>query len=139
MKATKLFQKTVILFTLGIFLSCNKTDLIPLGQVELNIKDPVEFESGLELEISDVNDSRCPLEVVCVWEGEALVTFDIQFDGQSESIQISKCNGESPQCKDSIVEKLGHRFHVLDVLPFPKIDVEVPDEDYVIIMQIQQL
>jgi len=128
-------------YILGILLilSCSKDTIFSLGEIDLKIKDPVEFDSGLNLEITNVNDSRCAEGVICVWEGEALVTFDISYNGQTETIQLSKCNGEASQCKDSVVEKLSHRFQVLEVSPYPKIDVEVQEGDIVVRMKVEKL
>ncbi len=124
---------------LMLILGCSKDTIFSLGEIDLKVKDPVEFDSGLNLEITKVDDSRCAVGVVCVWEGEALVTFDINYKGQSETIQLSKCNGETPRCKDSVVEKLNHRFRVIDVTPYPNIDVEVKEGDIVVRMNIEKL
>jgi len=40
------------------------------GSTLLRIAKPVTFTDGLTIELKDINDSRCPAKVQCIWAGE---------------------------------------------------------------------
>ena len=78
-------QRTIWYLALLIFVACSGRELVSLGDHILKIEDNIEFESGLNLEITFVEDNRCPLDSTCVWTGEAVVTFNIEFQGNSKT------------------------------------------------------
>ena len=123
----------------ALFISCSKDPITSLGEHNLKVKDPIEFESGLQFEITAVEDSRCPLEVVCVWAGEAVVTFNVSMGNKSEIIQLGKCIDPGELCKPSKIELLNHHFELIEVSPFPQADVEVKERDWVVRMSIEEL
>lgn len=45
----------------------------------INIHQAAKFDN-LELEFSKIEDSRCPSDVTCIWEGQAIIAFNI-YDG----------------------------------------------------------
>lgn len=60
--------------------------------VNLSIKDQVEFPDGLVVTLVEINDSRCPSGVMCVWAGELAATLEIsggKVGVITKSIQIS--------------------------------------------------
>ena len=46
------------------------------------------FMDELQLKFSDVEDSRCPSDVTCVWEGQAILTFDVGNYTHNESFSF---------------------------------------------------
>jgi hypothetical protein len=58
---------------------------------------------SLSIRFADVNDSRCAPDVVCVWEGDGIVTLDV--DG--ETVVIHTHGG--PNMPQSVSVK-GHRI-----------------------------
>lgn len=41
-----------------------------------------------QLKLSGIEDSRCPSDVTCVWEGQAVLTFDIHDNARNESFSF---------------------------------------------------
>ena len=123
-------MKHLFYLILLIFLaSCSTTNESPLGEYTLKVKEPIEFDSGLKLEITLVEDSRCPLDAICVWAGEAVVTFNVEEGENQETLQLGKCGSTSPQCIAHTTDELDYRFSLLDVTPFPELDVEVDESE----------
>ncbi len=70
-----------------------------------------------------VTDSRCPLNVTCVWEGEVIVK--TQFGG--EELQL----GLSPIDTAPSADTVGQwSVTLLEVTPHPVEGEVIPDEDY---------
>ncbi len=84
-----------------------------------------------------VSDSRCPSDVTCVWEGESSVKLNLKIGAESEDLILSTHlkMGQGPQ-KDTIG---GYIISLLEVTPYPISTVDVPEEDYEIRLQIDEL
>ena len=135
-------MKRIILFSIWLFaglLSCSKSELVSFGDIMVGFEEEIEFKSGLKLKVVDIEDSRCPADAVCIWEGQALVTLWLEFKDDVETVQIAKCNGSSTLCEKSTIEILDHRFQVIEVNPFPILDVEVKDNEWEVLLQVEQL
>jgi hypothetical protein len=113
-------------------LSCCKEEpglrTIPLNQ-EFNVQAGETFEivneNGeyiMSISVSEINDSRCPLNAICVRAGEAKVSF--QVSGIEEIIrQFELCVGadcpEGGESTELIIDNITRRFTLIDVKPYP--------------------
>lgn len=88
-------------FTLGI----NKKISIP------NSKVTIEFENISE-------DSRCPANVTCVWEGIAIVNLKAVSGSETKDIQVATRDFSPKQVTKSFSYS-GYRFTLQDVRPYP--------------------
>jgi hypothetical protein len=70
-----------------------------------------------------ITDSRCPVDVVCVWAGEAIARFTLRSDNHNP-ISFELHSGT----KDTVIN--GFRFSFLDLLPYPHTEHPVQPEDY---------
>jgi hypothetical protein len=74
-------------------------EIVKFGELSNVEKDKtVTYEKGITVEIIEIFDSRCPINAVCVWEGEAKVVFQINTDTFSLLMEESKefsFNGDS--------------------------------------------
>ena len=73
-----------------------------------------------------ISDGRCPVDVICVWEGDA----DLQF-AFSNSLQTVKFNLHTAGnyfIKDTVV--LGYHIKLLDAFPYPHSQKEVLKSSY---------
>jgi hypothetical protein len=81
------------------------------------------------------HDSRCPSDVVCIWEGQGVVRLRLDAPGEeSEFVEASvfgDCPGAGAGCAPP-VDSLGYRFQVLDLDPYPLSDVTIEDSSYVV-------
>ena len=96
------------------------------GTFELKFSEKISI-GDIELFFYDIEDSRCPLDVTCVWEGK--VTAMIQVHNQTEKISENFSPGFT-------LSFTPYNITLVDVLPYP-ISTEKPD--YVVILEITKL
>ena len=110
------------------------------SQMSLNLNESRTFEVNfdktiqyydLKIKFSDIEDSRCPSDVTCVWEGQAKVSLQILQD--SDEIKITFVTGEKTT---EILNQ--YKINLIDVLPYPTSTVENLENDYVVIISILQ-
>lgn len=74
-------------------------------------------DEEVEVRVTQVNDSRCPQDVICIWGGEVIVSFLIPT---GETIDL--CLGGSTDCISSAEFSLNgttYQLIILDVKPYP--------------------
>jgi hypothetical protein len=106
------------------------------AEIELNVGEEVTIP-GTVLRIAFVGvseDSRCPVDVVCVWEGNAAV--DIGLTAGSGPTQLRVLNTAlDPRFKDFG----GLRVTLVDVAPEPYEGEPIPPEGYVVRLRLEAL
>lgn len=91
-------NKTV---TIGI----NKTTKIPNSKISLEFKNIAE-------------DSRCPVDVTCIWEGIAIV--DVKATSGNETIDFKVGTRDfQPKSASKSFSYSGYRFTLTDLKPYP--------------------
>ena len=129
---------TAIFFIILLFIitGCRKNT----GEDVFVLEKEVKFKAGeaytaqkdnLTVTVKKITDSRCPIGVVCVWQGEATVYLDVK-DGQSWEVVLKTVH----QPVDTVNNYI---FRLIDVLPYPKYQVEVPDSEKTVVLQIDKL
>jgi len=108
-------------------------DVIPINEefvdspiIEIGIGQKIQLDD-LKLYFYDIEDSRCPLDVECVWEGE--VTAMINLDNKTLDASTYFTPGRT-------VTFLPYEITMTEIQPHP-ISTEAPD--YVATMQITKL
>jgi hypothetical protein len=83
------------------FYSCGQDRTCALAgfgkPITMDVKNKVIFPDGLVLSLSQINDSRCRKDVVCVWAGElsaVLIATEGKLTTSSEEIIISTVRNE---------------------------------------------
>jgi len=56
--------------------------------IQLNLGETKQYDN-LELRFYDIEDSRCPLDVTCVWEGQVRVMVNIRNDTDTISARFT--------------------------------------------------
>jgi len=88
------------------------------GGNKVTFNNPMNNQD-IEVKVLSISDYRCPSDVVCVWEGNAKVGFQI---GTNKNI-IYLCVFENEiGCQQNIVvyyEDMHFSLKLLDVLPYP--------------------
>ncbi|MFT3751643.1 MAG: hypothetical protein QM800_01810 [Paludibacter sp.] len=98
-------------------------NMIDIGLNDLYYDKANDFR----LEIDSVlNDSRCPIGAVCVWEGNAQVRFDLKTEGNYH--YTFNLNTHRSFRQDTLIR--GIRFKLIDVLPYPDINKTFNYQDY---------
>lgn len=127
----------LILFVpLVLFIGCNEV-IIPAGfhlNKKKNFKVNNEYlssDNSLKVEIINIEDSRCPTDVVCVWQGEVLVEIELE-ETQTFSTVLSTY--------DNLIDTLGnYSVELIDVQPYPMSDQVIKTEDYDITLKIKRI
>lgn len=110
-----------------LFVSCNKE----IGSSDFSLGNEVNFQIGssyfandnaLKFKISEINDSRCPSDVVCVWAGKADVKIELSSP-LSSTITLNTWNNQT----DTIGN---YSFKLVGVSPYPVSTKIIKTEDY---------
>lgn len=129
--------KILYLFFLSIGLfACNKEtspELFTFG-TEKNFQINDEYLSGdnsLKFSISEINDSRCPSDVFCIWQGKA----DVKIEVLNPAIETLVLN-----TFDNLKDTVGnYSFELKDVSPYPISTQTIQLEDYNVTLKILEL
>lgn len=79
-----------------------------------------------------LEDSRCPVDVVCVWEGNAVVELGIRM-GMGPTFPLQLNSSLEPQA----AEWSGVRVTLLEVQPAPRAAVPIRPEDYSVKIRVE--
>ncbi len=89
----------------------------------LAVGDVVTIESGHTLSFDHVvGDSRCPVGVVCVWEGEVTLAFTLREDRDRQQFTLSD------HARARVVGR--YSFTLDSVRPQPTKEGRIPEEAY---------
>ena len=98
------------------------TDL-PIG---LKIGETGNIDAGFTMTLLEVEDSRCPSDVVCVWQGT--VNAKVQLNKEGKDLGLFTIPMESIEGGDQIFE--GYYIRLTNVEPYPVSTNPIEDEDY---------
>lgn len=92
---------------------------------EVGVGSIVQVQNGVEITVLDVEDSRCPADVQCIWQGEAKVHINVKED--------SKDLGDF--VLSTLAEKMNQSFEnftirLIEVQPYPYSTKEINASDY---------
>jgi len=99
---------------------------LPLGQsFELRPGTSATLQDGLVVAFDAVrSDSRCPMDAICVWAGEAIV-----------AVQLSRAGADSAERElhtdGSAAPYLSYSIELNALQPFPQSDRPIQPTDYV--------
>jgi hypothetical protein len=86
--------------------------------------ESVELTHGVSLKFIGVtSDGRCPADVTCVWQGEAVVEIELQVQKQSARGSMST--------EKTDLTLLAHKVKLLGLYPGPRASERRPAEEYV--------
>jgi hypothetical protein len=132
-------KKLILIVIVALLIvSCNhKSETFPesftIG-TEKSFKMGDEYLSdvqSLKFKITEMHDSRCPSDVVCIWQGEALVTIDVETPVQGR-LSLSTF--------DNQIDTLGsYSFELVEVLPYPVSTEIITLEEYEITLKIENI
>ncbi len=109
------------------------SDSFSLG-LENDFKINGEYHStdnSLNFTVTEINDSRCPSDVVCVWQGKADVKIEVKSPVRG-SIMLNTF--------DNLIDTLGnYSFELKDVSPYPISTKVIKLEEYNVTLKIVEL
>ncbi|NUM79708.1 hypothetical protein HUU42_02800 [bacterium] len=114
-------------------------ELQKTGNVVLPIHSSIDLDDAYTLSFDRVSeDSRCPVDVVCVWAGNAKIHLTLTGPGgdtQTPNAMPIEINTSNPVAH----EILGWRFEWLELLPSPYSDQMLDSNAYRIKMNITRI
>lgn len=87
----------------------------------------------LTIELVNVNDSRCPEEVICVWQGDAAVDLKVSDNSSSQLITLHTYYSDKV---DTTI--FGYQITLEEVSPYPQNPGELELEDYKIDLKVEK-
>ena len=101
----------------GIFLD------LPIG---LKIGETANIDSDLKMTLLDIEDSRCPSDVVCVWQGT--VSAKIQLEKGEQDLGIHTISMETIEENEQTFD--GYYIRLTNVEPYPVSTTPINPTDY---------
>ncbi len=85
--------------------------------------------------VSVPSDSRCPVDVVCVWAGDAVVRLDVTSSGWSRQHDLHT----NSSVGDISIEHDGHVLELIDLTPAPRSHQPIGQGDYTARLRVSHL
>lgn len=90
----------------------------------------VVAEESLSVKLVEINDSRCPAKVTCVWAGHAAVTLQASKPGQAPATLVIGSQAPAAMGLPYEASYAGYRFHLLaleptDTMPAPRATIRI--------------
>ncbi|PWJ58817.1 hypothetical protein CLV98_103184 [Dyadobacter jejuensis] len=123
----------------------NENEAVPLPDLEVEKVSASHRTSvrttgnTLQVELVAINDSRCPVNVNCVWAGSAALRFKV-YDAQSETEVALDFSG-ADKTKNSVSFNLngqGYLLRVSEVMPYPETSATPELSDYTVSVTIEK-
>lgn len=107
---------------------------------------PFELRAGEAAEAGPVtltllgiaNDSRCPTQVSCAWEGAAEASVGVVVDGQDQGTHKLTLYGRNRATDESSVAAAGYTVRLVKIDPYPAEPKPIPAADYVALFVVEQ-
>jgi hypothetical protein len=122
MTATRRMALTICAFAIMPALAAEP---VPLGDpFHVRHGESIELAHGVKLRFVDVtSEGRCPVDLTCVWQGEAFVEIELHVRGQTARASITTVK------PDRIL--VGHGVKLLGLYPLPRESEQRPAKEYV--------
>jgi hypothetical protein len=110
-------------------------DASETATVELRYDETIAFRD-LEMRWLDLQDSRCPIGVTCVWAGQMIATVEVVHITQGTTqVELLRRAGREPE----VSYAFDYDLRLLDVSPHPKENVTPDRGDYVMHIEVFKL
>jgi hypothetical protein len=125
--------------------ACTKEDsavpTITLGnKIEASYDTEVTYKEGVTVKITKIEDSRCPKNVTCVWQGSVKVYFILSESNVSKDVVLEFLADNSKPATATV--ELGSQKYfvdISDVLPYPENTGEIKMKDYKVSMTVKKI
>jgi len=132
-------MKTILwlLLASGIALfSCNSENMTDTFSFNLEKSFQIgdayfSTDHSLQFQITEINDSRCPSDVICVWQGEAVVKIEVKSP-LAGTLELNT--------HDNLTDTIGsYSFELVDVSPYPVSTKTIELDEYLVTLLIEKL
>jgi len=97
----------------------------PIG---LKIGETANINSELKITLLDIEDSRCPSDVVCIWQGTVLAK--IQLEKGTQDLGIHTISMETMEDNEQTFD--GYYIRLTNIEPYPVSRISIQPTDYVL-------
>lgn len=73
-----------------------------------------------------VSDSRCPIDAICVWAGEAVLVLKLSRGADAPVEREVRADAASPE-----ISHLAYKIKAIELAPYPRSDRKTPMEEFV--------
>jgi len=127
----KIFYIVPLVFVL-LANSCSKDVKLKEGTMQMGFHQCAEGKiAGDNLRFcfdSLIEDSRCPANAICVWQGAAVARFSFTNNQETSSFRLSTINMPPNYIKDTVV--MGYKIEFINLTPYPgTVPSPIPDND----------
>jgi hypothetical protein len=112
----------ILILPIGVSFALEQQGMTSNDHVMINLHQTKSIDN-LEVTFSEIDDSRCPSDVTCIWEGRASVTLDIYDHLQNQTIILT--TNEIPSKNIGI-----YKISLIDISPYPVSTKDI-SQDYV--------
>jgi hypothetical protein len=118
----------LFLFATAIGFSQDKPVEVPKILVKIALGETVTFKKATVKFLKVVEDSRCPSDVNCIWEGQAIVLVEVAQTGK-ETQQLELRYGK--RINKRILSSEGYSLKGMSLSPYPS-STNIDKMDYVL-------
>ena len=116
----KKYLLILFLFTAAIGFSQDKPVEVPKILVKIALGETVTFKKATVKFLKVVEDSRCPSDVTCIWEGQAIVLAEVTESGK-QAQQVELLYGKRKN--KSLLSLEGYSLKGMSLSPYPSTDI----------------
>ena len=89
----------------------------------ISLKEKIEVNGNLKVELVKIEDSRCPEGAQCFTQGHAKIYLALHTSEEKQSLSFLST--------DKMPIKIGKQsFHFIELTPYPIVDHEIKQSDY---------
>jgi hypothetical protein len=134
MKTSGILKLALVLF-LFVFAGCEKNSV----EQELLMGSETSFEANhiylsndgqYKLVITEISDSRCPMDANCVWSGEIVIKGEWTADGLKSTFEVHSILSEQNKQPE------GYKIQIINAKPYPEVGVERKLEDMTVTLRV---
>ncbi len=138
------FRSRIFVLLLGLAAACasptEPTSVTPGQPFELRLGAKASLGAGVTITFVEVrSDSRCPMDAVCVWAGEAVISLAFDQPAPSSSALPGACTGSGNRAEctlsttpnGSSVAHGAWTIRLVQLAPYPRATTPIRREDYV--------
>lgn len=125
----------LMLLSISLMLSCNKDESqsFDSGIVSTRVDETAVINDDISTMVSKIEDSRCPTEVICVWEGQVKVFLYVETESSSTTLELIAPGFVPDETTDLDTAYFENFVIVLhSITPYPQTANPIPLEDYVV-------
>lgn len=108
-----------------MFIACQRTETSPTDRVSVSVNQSARIGADVVVRADSIQDSRCPVNVTCVWAGQAKVKLELSKGADSQTLHLildgSASRNNANRLDSTQVSLAGQNYKVVlrEVNPYP--------------------